>query len=94
MSRRKDRERFDAMRGLDPDYRGFRGHGSEPSRAGNAPLEPVTCTVCGRKRNVPRGVAIADRDSYVCSRCADEAGETSAGAGPTGSDVKDSASAD
>ena len=92
MSRRKDRERVEAMRGLDPDYRGFRGHGSEPSRAGNAPLEPVTCTVCGRKRNVPRGVAIADRDSYVCSRCADEAGEASTEANSTGADAKASAS--
>ena len=93
MSRRKDRERVEAMRGLDPDYRGFRGHGSEPSRAGNAPLEPVTCSVCGRKRNVPRGVAIAGGDSYVCSSCTDEAGEASAeAADPTGTDVKEAAS--
>ena len=58
MSRRRDRERYEAMKRLDPDYRGFRGHGSEPSRPGNAPLEAVTCARCGRKRNVPRGVAV------------------------------------
>ena len=78
MSRRRDRERVEAMRGLDPDYKGFRGHASEPSRSGNAPLEAVTCSVCGRKRNVPRGVAIAQGDGYVCSRCADQAAETTA----------------
>ena len=76
MSRRKDRERVAAMQGLDPDYKGFRGHGSEPSRSGNAPLEAVTCSVCGRKRNVPRGVAIAQGDAYVCSRCADQPADT------------------
>ncbi len=78
MSRRRDRERVEAMQGLDPDYKGFRGHGSEPSRSGNAPLEAVTCSVCGRKRNVPRGVAISQGDAYVCSRCADQAAETTA----------------
>jgi hypothetical protein len=81
VSRRKDRERVEAMRGLNPDYKGFRGHGSEPSRSGNAPLEAVTCSVCGRKRNVPRGVAIAQGDAYVCSRCADQAAETTVDTG-------------
>ena len=66
--------------------------GSEPSRVGNAPLEPVTCSVCGRRRNVPRGVAIADRDSYVCSRCADEAGGVPAEADPADTDAKEAAS--
>ena len=71
MSRRKDRERFEAMKHLDPDYRGFRGHENEPSRRGKTPLEPVVCVTCGRKRNVPRGVALEQGDNYVCSRCAD-----------------------
>ena len=73
MSRRKDRERLAAMQALDPDYRGFRGHGSEPDRSGTVPLEAVTCSVCGRKRNVPRGVALSQGDEYICSRCADDA---------------------
>ena len=72
MSRRKDRERFEAMKRLDPDYWGFRGHGGEPTRPGKTPLEPVTCSVCGRKRNVPRGVAVEQGDRYVCARCAQE----------------------
>ena len=69
MSRRKDRQRFEAMRGLDPDYSGFRGHRNEPSKPGKTPLEAVTCSVCGRKRNVPRGVAVEQSDGFVCSRC-------------------------
>jgi hypothetical protein len=72
MSRRKNRERFEAMRRLDPDYHGFRGHGNEPSKAGNAPLEAVTCSVCGRKKNVPRGVAVEQGDRFVCARCQEE----------------------
>ena len=64
------------MRRLDPDYRGFRGHDQEPSRRGNTPLEPVTCSVCGRKRNVPRGVAVEQGDKYVCSSCVEQAEAT------------------
>ena len=72
MSRRKDRERFEAMKRLDPDYHGFRGHAEEPSRPGKVPLEAVTCCVCSRKRNVPRGIALEQGDSYVCARCQGE----------------------
>ena len=72
MSRRKDRERFEAMKRLDPDYQGFRGHAGEPSQSGQAPLESVVCTVCGRKRNVPRGIALESRDSFVCATCVEE----------------------
>ena len=72
LSRRRDRERVEAMRRLDPDYRGFRGHGREPTRPGNTPLQAVMCSACGRKRNVPRGVAEEQGDSYVCLRCAED----------------------
>ena len=72
MSRRKDRERFEAMKGLDPDYRGFRGARDEPTRPGKTPLEAVTCSVCGRKRNVPRGVAMEEGARYVCATCREE----------------------
>lgn len=68
MSRRKDRERFEAMKRLDPDYKGFRGWRQEPSH-GNAPLETVVCSRCGRKRNVARGVALEQGDAYVCTSC-------------------------
>ena len=72
MSRRKDRERFEAMKGLDPDYKGFRGHYNEPSESRNAPLETATCAVCGRKRNVPRGVALEQGENFVCVSCREE----------------------
>jgi len=72
LSRKKDRERFEAMRRLDPDYSGFRGRRNEPSVSGKTPLESVTCSVCGRKRNVPRGVALEQNGNYVCTRCVDE----------------------
>ena len=71
MSRRRDRERFESMKRLDPDYGGFRGHRQEPNKRGNAPLEAVTCTVCERRRNVPRGIALEQGDSYVCSACSE-----------------------
>ena len=62
------------MKRLDPDYDGFRGHANEPSRPGKAPLEAVTCRVCGRKRNIPRGIAMAEGEDYVCARCREETG--------------------
>ena len=71
MSRRKDSERFEAMRRLNPDYKGFRGRRNEPDRPGKAPLEAVTCRVCGRKRNVPRGIALEQGANYVCAKCTD-----------------------
>ena len=72
MSRRKDRARFESMKRLDPDYKGFRGRAREPNRPGRAPLVAVTCSVCGRKRNVPRGIALEQGGNYVCSRCIEE----------------------
>ena len=72
MSRQRDRERFEAMKRLDPDYKGFRGSQRDPDRTGQTPLEAVTCTVCGRKRNVPRGVALEQGDSFVCLSCSEE----------------------
>jgi hypothetical protein len=60
------------MKRLDPDYKGFRGSQEEPDRPGNTPLEAVTCTVCGRKRNIPRGVAVEQRDTYICASCQQE----------------------
>ena len=73
MSRSKDRERYKAMLRMDPDYKGFRGYMAEPSH-GNVPLEPMTCTVCGRTRNIARGIAIEQRDNYVCSSCLEKQG--------------------
>ena len=73
MSRRKDLERFLDRRRLNPEYAGFRGYESEPDRAGNTPLQMVTCSVCGRRRNVAVGTAMEEGDSYVCLSCREEA---------------------
>ena len=73
MSRKKDRERFLAQKRLNPDYLGFRGYGS-PAQISRPPLEKVTCSICGRVRNVPVGVAAEHRDDYVCATCQEELG--------------------
>jgi len=46
MSRRKDRECFETMQRLDPDYLGFRGYARETGQE-NVPLEPMNYAVCG-----------------------------------------------
>ena len=74
MSRSKDRERFLAQRRLNPDYVGFRGYDS-PAQTSGPPLEKVTCSSCGRVRNVPVGVAAEHSDDYVCATCQEESEE-------------------
>jgi len=69
MSRRKDRERFGAMKHINPDYKGFRGYQREPDHRGQTPLEAVTCSICGRKRNVPVGVVLEQGNRFVCQGC-------------------------
>ena len=82
MSRRKDRERFMAMKQLNPDYVGFRGYGQDSTSSSEPPLEKVTCSRCGRTRNVPVGVAADHQDDYVCATCQEELGEESAETAP------------
>ena len=72
MSRRKDKERIEAMKRVDPEYKGFRGYDSEPIRAGRTQMEAINCTVCGRKRNVATGIAMQQRNSFICSSCLEE----------------------
>ena len=72
MGRRRDEQRFERMKRLNPDYKGFRGYDREPTRPGNTPLVAVTCSACSRKRNVPVGIAQAQGDAYVCVRCTEE----------------------
>ena len=72
MSHKKNQQRYDAMKHLNPDYKGFRGYQAEPDKPGQSPLETLTCTVCGRKRNVPLGVAVEQKERYVCQSCQDE----------------------
>ena len=72
MSRRKDRERVLAQKRMNPNYVGFRGYDREPARTGSTPMTSLVCSVCGRKRNVPVGVAQEQGDQFVCSSCAEE----------------------
>ena len=72
MSRRKDRERVESLKASNPDYLGFRGYDREPGRGGPAPMQSVTCSLCGRKRNVAPSVVEAEGDQYVCLSCQEE----------------------
>ncbi len=74
MSRRKDRERFLQMKQLNPEYKGFRG-GAAGGPGADAPLESVTCSKCGRRRNVAVGIALEQGESYVCLSCQEEQGD-------------------
>ena len=68
---RKDRERFLRLRAENPDYQGFRGAAtvSAPPPPPAPVTESVTCSVCGRKRNVNVDTIPEDRSSFVCIRC-------------------------
>ena len=68
MSRRKDLERYRRLKQDNPDYLGFRGADTVTEMQAAA-LESVTCSVCGRKRNVTSDTIPADRESFVCLNC-------------------------
>ena len=72
MSRKKDRERFTAMKQLNPDYMGFRGNSPPEAVSNREALQTVTCSECGRKRNVPTNVATEHSKDYVCATCQEE----------------------
>ena len=74
MSRRKDRDRYLAMKATNPEYLGFRGYGEEAPRPEPAALQTVTCSRCGRRRNAPVEVVQEQGDQYVCLSCLEEAG--------------------
>ena len=74
MSRSKDRARYESMKRLNPDYKGFRGYSVEPNRPGQTPTEAVACTLCHRKRNVPVGTALEQGKGFVCQSCREESG--------------------
>ena len=77
MSRRKDRERFLSQKAQDPNYQGFRGYDFvPPAPPAPPPSVAVTCSKCGRRRNVSSEVAQAVGDGYVCLSCQEES-ETS-----------------
>ena len=72
MSRRKDRERFLERKQLDPSYEGFRGFGQDQTTPETGLFQGITCSICGRRRNVLPEVAEAEGDSYVCMSCREE----------------------
>ena len=72
MSRRKDRERFLAMKRANPDYVGFRNSEQESAPTVDTPFKAVTCSRCGKKRNVAPEVAQEHGDNYVCMSCLEE----------------------
>ena len=80
MSRRKDRERFLERKQLDPNYEGFRGFGQGQTAPETGPLQGITCSICGRRRNVLPEVAETEGDSYVCMSCREETGAEAEGA--------------
>ena len=89
MSRRKDRERYLDMKHLNPEYTGFRGSAPGAPGTQTPPLETVTCSVCGRRRNVAIGTAMEEGESYVCLSCREEQeeAETAEDTQPEGAQV-------
>ena len=75
MSRRKDRERYEAIKSEDPNYQGFRGYGEEAAKPEAPVFETVVCSQCGRKRNVPVEVAQEQGEEYICLSCREETEE-------------------
>lgn len=75
MSKRKDRERFAGLKATNPDYHGFRGYGADSDRPSSEALTGITCTVCGRRRNVTQEVAQQEGEGYICLSCREQQGE-------------------
>ena len=71
---RRDRERFFRLKEANPGYQGYRG--ADTVVTAPASLQPttesVTCSACGRRRNVNVDSLPEDRSSYVCLRCQEE----------------------
>jgi hypothetical protein len=61
-------ERLLRLKQQNPDYQGFRGANTVTVKP-PPPLESAVCSVCQRKRNVPRDVLPEDRSSFVCMTC-------------------------
>jgi DNA-directed RNA polymerase subunit RPC12/RpoP len=72
VSKRKDRERFLAQKQSNPDYVGFRGRIAGSGVIPDTRLESITCSKCGRKRNVAAGIALEHSGDYVCSTCQED----------------------
>ena len=73
MSKRKDRERYAAQKSANAAYQGFRGYGAGAPAPSPEALTTLTCSVCGRRRNVTQEIAREQGDAFVCLSCREEA---------------------
>ena len=73
MSKRKDRERYATQKSANASYQGFRGYGAGAPVPSPEALTTLTCTVCGRRRNVTQEIAREQGDAFVCLSCREEA---------------------
>lgn len=75
-----------AMKQLNPDYLGYRGSSPPEAVSSREALQTVTCSECGRKRNVPTNVATEHSEDYVCATCQEESGGEVSKGPPAGVD--------
>ncbi|MCH8800046.1 MAG: hypothetical protein IH963_03980 [Chloroflexi bacterium] len=71
---RKDRERFQRLRDVNPDYVGYRGTDMVITQPSSPATETVVCSVCNRKRNVASDSLPEDISTFVCLRCQEDSG--------------------
>jgi hypothetical protein len=72
---RKDRERFQRLQDINPDYVGYRGLDTVViTQAPSAVTETVVCSVCNRKRNVASDSLPEDLSTFVCLSCQGSSG--------------------
>ena len=76
MSKRKDRERYTSLKSANASYQGFRGYGASVPAPSPEALTTLTCTVCGRRRNVTQEIAREQGENFVCLSCREEADAT------------------
>ena len=69
---RKDRERFQRLRGENPGYVGYRGLDTPTVLSSTSDTETVECSICQRKRNVAIVNLPEDIRSFVCLRCQED----------------------
>ena len=70
---RKDRDRFQRLQGINPNYIGYRGVDSSTSRSQSTETETIVCSSCQRKRNVEITDLPENINQFVCLGCRDSA---------------------
>lgn len=77
------------MKQANPDYTGFRGYASDSSPANETVLDKVTCSSCGRTRNIPSGIATEQQGNYVCATCQETENAGDISSDPDSPDTKE-----